>query len=146
LRGACAGFILLKQAMSETAPVQSAKPPTSPDSLLDAPREALASEDAQVRARFAMLRVMVAVYRAGRMRVSRPAISVQTPLMDNSGPSVSLTPLQEGGVGAIIGALVGAGLWQAGIISAPAIAGIAAGVGLGSWFNAWRRARHNDHN
>ncbi|NBC19684.1 MAG: hypothetical protein GVY06_01330 [Alphaproteobacteria bacterium] len=54
---------------------------------------------------------------------------------------VELTPPQEGLVGAGVGAVIGAGLWLANIISPVAIAGVAAGVGLGSWFNGWRRTR-----
>ena len=54
---------------------------------------------------------------------------------------VKLTPLAEGLVGAAAGTVLGLGLWYGGVISASAIAGITLGLGLGSWFNAWRRGK-----
>ena len=54
---------------------------------------------------------------------------------------IKLSPVQEGLVGAIFGLVVGGVLVYAKVISLPAVVGIAAGVGLGSWFNAWRRSR-----
>ena len=56
---------------------------------------------------------------------------------------VELSPPQEGLVGAAVGGVLGAVLWLAGIISPIAIAGVAAGVGLGSWFNARRRSKRS---
>ena len=47
----------------------------------------------------------------------------------------------EGLVGAAIGGLVGIGLVLAKIVSPVGAVGVAAGVGIGSAFNAWRRAR-----
>jgi len=54
---------------------------------------------------------------------------------------VKLSPPAEGLVGAGVGSVLGAILHFADVVSAPAILGIAVGVGLGSWFNAWRRGR-----
>ncbi len=54
---------------------------------------------------------------------------------------VQLTPPQEGLAGAGVGAVLGGALWLFDVISPLAIAGVAAGVGLGSWFNAWRRGK-----
>ena len=48
----------------------------------------------------------------------------------------------EGLVGGVAGTVLGVILWRTGMISAPAIPGVTAGLGLGSWFNAWRRARN----
>lgn len=56
---------------------------------------------------------------------------------------VKLSPVAEGMVGAIVGALIGGGLSLAGLITPLAILGVAAGVGLGSWFNAWRRSKRD---
>ena len=56
---------------------------------------------------------------------------------------VKLSPMAEGMVGALVGALIGGGLALAGLISPIAILGVAAGVGLGSWFNAWRRGKRD---
>ncbi len=56
---------------------------------------------------------------------------------------LELTPVAEGLVGALVGAALGGALWFADIISPVAILGIAAGVGVGSWFNGWRRSRRN---
>ncbi|MEZ5953077.1 MAG: hypothetical protein R3C13_02110 [Hyphomonas sp.] len=53
-------------------------------------------------------------------------------------------PYVEGLFGAGIGTLLGVALWQFGMISAPAIPGVTLGLGLGSWFNAWRRQRNAD--
>ena len=56
---------------------------------------------------------------------------------------MKLSPVAEGMVGAIVGALIGGGLSLAGLITPLAILGVAAGVGLGSWFNAWRRSKRD---
>lgn len=56
---------------------------------------------------------------------------------------ITLTPFQEGLIGAAIGIVVGGALWQANIISPPAVIGVAGGIGLGSWFNAWRRNKRS---
>lgn len=56
---------------------------------------------------------------------------------------ITLAPMAEGLVGALVGALIGGGLSLAGLISPIAILGVAAGVGLGSWFNAWRRGKRD---
>ena len=63
--------------------------------------------------------------------------------MSEPGQKVKLTPVAEGLVGALGGALLGGALWLAGLISPIAILGVAAGVGLGSWFNAWRRGKRD---
>jgi len=55
----------------------------------------------------------------------------------------TLTPLAEGAIGAGAGAVIGGGLALANVISPVAILGVVAGLGLGSWFNAWRRQRRN---
>lgn len=57
---------------------------------------------------------------------------------------VELSPVGEGLVGAVVGALVGVVLWYADVISPFAIIGVAAGIGLGSGFNAWRRSRRDN--
>ena len=54
---------------------------------------------------------------------------------------VQLSPPMEGLVGFAIGAIVGGALVLAGLISPIGMIGVAAGVGVGSWFNAWRRAK-----
>jgi len=54
---------------------------------------------------------------------------------------LELTPVAEGLVGALVGAVLGGTLWLRNIISPVAILGVAAGVGIGSWFNGWRRSR-----
>ncbi len=59
-------------------------------------------------------------------------------------PDMKLSPPMEGLVGAGVGVGLGVVLHYANVISAPAIIGIAIGVGLGSWFNAWRRGRKED--
>lgn len=64
--------------------------------------------------------------------------------MSDPDRKVKLSPMAEGGVGAIAGTLVGMGLYYGGIISAPAIAGVTLGLGLGSWFNAWRRQKRSN--
>ncbi len=48
-------------------------------------------------------------------------------------------PVQEGFVGVAMGTLLGFMLFLFNIISPPAILGVAAGVGIGSWLNARRR-------
>ena len=55
---------------------------------------------------------------------------------------LKLTPALEGLVGGVAGTVLGVILWRTGMISAPAIPGVTLGLGLGSWFNAWRRARN----
>ncbi|MEZ6010361.1 MAG: hypothetical protein R3C08_00625 [Hyphomonas sp.] len=47
----------------------------------------------------------------------------------------------EGLIGGIIGTVLGVILWRMGVISMQAIPGVTAGLGFGSWFNAWRRER-----
>ncbi len=59
---------------------------------------------------------------------------------------VELSAVGEGLVGALVGGLIGVVLWSAGMISPLAILGVAAGVGLGSGVNAWRRARQGRDN
>ena len=54
---------------------------------------------------------------------------------------LELSPVAEGMVGALIGAVLGGGLYFVGFISAPAILGVVIGMGIASWFNAWRRAK-----
>ncbi len=61
--------------------------------------------------------------------------------MSQPNRKVTLSPPQEGLAGAGVGAALGGVLWLFGVISPLAIAGVAAGVGLGSWFNAWRRGK-----
>ncbi len=61
--------------------------------------------------------------------------------MSDTPKKVKLTPIAEGLIGAVAGILIGLFLWYWNVISAPAVAGVALGLGLGSWFNAWRRAR-----
>ena len=55
---------------------------------------------------------------------------------------VQLSPAGEGLIGAVAGTVVGVILWRMGVISAPAIPGVTLGLGIGSWFNAWRRAKN----
>ena len=55
---------------------------------------------------------------------------------------VELSPIGEGLIGAVAGTVVGVILWRIGVISAPAILGVTLGLGIGSWFNAWRRAKN----
>jgi len=55
---------------------------------------------------------------------------------------VELSPVVEGLFGAAAGTVVGVILWRIGVISAPAIPGVTLGLGIGSWFNAWRRAKN----
>jgi hypothetical protein len=55
-----------------------------------------------------------------------------------------LSPLQEGAIGSVIGLIIGALLNVNGLISVPAIGGVALGIGVASWFNARRRARNKD--
>ena len=57
---------------------------------------------------------------------------------------IALTSFQEGLVGAAIGIVLGGVLWQMKVISPPAVIGVAIGLGLGSWFNAWRRNRRSN--
>ena len=57
---------------------------------------------------------------------------------------VKLSPPIEGLVGAVIGGVLGAALTAFGDISPIAIMGVVAGLGLGSWFNAWRRQKRDD--
>lgn len=57
---------------------------------------------------------------------------------------IQLSPGAEGLIGALAGTVLGIALWQTDVISAPAIPGVTLGLGIGSWFNAWRRA--NDVN
>lgn len=54
---------------------------------------------------------------------------------------VTLTPIAEGLIGAAAGTALGIALLQTHVISAPAIPGVTLGLGIGSWFNAWRRAK-----
>ncbi len=61
--------------------------------------------------------------------------------MDEKTPS--LGPVTEGAIGAGVGAVIGVALAFANLISPPAILGVAAGLGLGSGFNAWRRRRRD---
>lgn len=58
---------------------------------------------------------------------------------------VRLSPFMEGVVGGLAGTLIGMGLYYGGLISAPAIAGVALGLGVGSGFNAWRRQKRSKH-
>ena len=55
---------------------------------------------------------------------------------------VELSPVGEGLIGAVAGTVVGVILWRIGVISASAIPGVTLGLGIGSWFNAWRRAKN----
>ena len=55
---------------------------------------------------------------------------------------VQLSSAGEGLIGAVAGTVVGVILWRMGVISAPAIPGVTLGLGIGSWFNAWRRAKN----
>ena len=55
---------------------------------------------------------------------------------------VQLTPIREGLIGALAGGVLGIALWQTHVISAPAIPGVVLGLGLGSWYNAYRRAKN----
>lgn len=61
--------------------------------------------------------------------------------MSEPDDKLTLTPVAEGLVGALFGAVLGGGLWMADLISPLAILGVAGGVGVGSWFNGWRRSR-----
>ncbi len=61
----------------------------------------------------------------------------------SDGQKLTLSPVAEGLIGVIVGALIGGGLSLAGLITPLAILGVAAGVGLGSWFNAWRRGKRD---
>lgn len=63
--------------------------------------------------------------------------------MNDAPKKVSLTIWQEAAFGALMGAIVGSGLMLAGLISPFAILGVAAGLGLGSGFNAWRRRKRD---
>ena len=64
--------------------------------------------------------------------------------MSDQNEQLKLTPVAEGMVGALVGTLLGGVLWLANVISPIAILGVAAGVGAGSWFNAWRRSKRDD--
>jgi len=55
-----------------------------------------------------------------------------------------LSPLQEGAIGSVIGLIIGVLLNVNGLISVPAIGGVALGIGFASWFNARRRASNKD--
>lgn len=59
--------------------------------------------------------------------------------MANEPNKVTLTPVTEGLVGALIGAVLGGFLWMSNVVSPIGVIGIIAGIGIGSWFNAWRR-------
>ena len=61
--------------------------------------------------------------------------------MSETPKKVKLSPAAEGLIGALAGTVVGVILWRTGVISAPAIPGVTLGLGIGSWFNAWRRAK-----
>ncbi|MEM1150535.1 MAG: hypothetical protein AAGI03_08240 [Pseudomonadota bacterium] len=63
--------------------------------------------------------------------------------MSKGDEKLALSPLAEGLVGALVGTVLGGALWLASVISPLAILGVAAGAGLGSWFNGWRRSRRN---
>ncbi|MEL6662901.1 MAG: hypothetical protein AAFO57_10330 [Pseudomonadota bacterium] len=63
--------------------------------------------------------------------------------MSEAPEKLELTPIAEGLVGALVGAFLGGVLWIANLISPIAILGVSAGVGLGSWFNGWRRSRRD---
>ena len=62
--------------------------------------------------------------------------------MNEPKKKVDLSPAVEGLFGAVAGTVVGVILWRIGVISAPAIPGVTLGLGIGSWFNAWRRAKN----
>lgn len=66
--------------------------------------------------------------------------------MSDGSNKVALSPVVEGLVGAGIGGVLGIILSAAGLISPIAIIGVIAGVGLGSFFNAWWRGRKNKGN
>ena len=55
---------------------------------------------------------------------------------------MSLSPAAEGFIGGLAGTALGVALFAMGVISANAIPGVTLGLGLGSWFNAWRRAKN----
>ena len=61
--------------------------------------------------------------------------------MSEAPKKVQLSPIAEGLVGAAAGTALGICLWYWNVISAPAIPGVTLGLGIGSWFNAWRRAK-----
>lgn len=61
--------------------------------------------------------------------------------MSEPSKKVTLTPIAEGLIGAVAGTALGIAFWQTHVISAPAIPGVTLGLGIGSWFNAWRRAK-----
>jgi hypothetical protein len=56
--------------------------------------------------------------------------------------NVQLTPIKEGLIGGLAGVVLGIALWQTHVISAPAIPGVMLGLGLGSWYNAYRREKN----
>ena len=64
--------------------------------------------------------------------------------MQQEPKKVTLTPVAEGLVGALIGAVLGGFLWMSDVVSLIGVIGIIAGIGIGSWFNAWRRSRNNE--
>ena len=55
---------------------------------------------------------------------------------------VQLSPAAEGLIGGLAGTVLGIALWQTHVISVNAIPGVTLGLGAGSWFNAWRRAKN----
>ena len=61
--------------------------------------------------------------------------------MSETPKKVQLSPVGEGLIGAVAGTVVGVILWRMHVITAPAIPGVTLGLGVGSWFNAWRRAK-----
>ncbi|WOR14672.1 hypothetical protein RYZ27_12900 [Hyphomonas sp. FCG-A18] len=64
--------------------------------------------------------------------------------MTNEPKKVTLTPVTEGLIGALIGAVLGGFLWMSDVVSPIGAIGIIAGIGIGSWFNAWRRSHNSE--
>ena len=62
--------------------------------------------------------------------------------MSEPGKKLNLSPVAEGLIGGLAGTVLGIALWQTHMISAAAIPGVTLGLGIGSWFNAWRRAKN----
>lgn len=76
------------------------------------------------------------------MSIEHDYQSVRAIGMSEPKKKVELSPVGEGLIGAVAGTVVGVILWRIGVISAPAIPGVMLGLGIGSWFNAWRRAKN----